>query len=126
MPLPNKNAGRRLRFHSSRNLWPDVAEGPIKLRAEADRLPLVGPESRVERTRREERALAHRPMSSDRLSLNRVSRHQSPSPFLRHVQLKHALSAEGRKRDILLAEDRNFLLCVDKQSRSLDTVFGYC
>jgi hypothetical protein len=39
------------------------------------------------RTRREEHALSHRPqMSSDRLFLDRVGRHQSPSPLRRHAQ----------------------------------------
>lgn len=39
------------------------------------------------RTRREEHALSHRPqMSSGRLFLDRVGRHQSPSPLRRHAQ----------------------------------------
>jgi hypothetical protein len=39
------------------------------------------------RTRREDRALSHRPqMSSGRLFLDRVGRHQSPSPLRRHAQ----------------------------------------
>jgi hypothetical protein len=39
------------------------------------------------RTRREEHALSHRPqMSSGRLFLDRVGRHQSPSPLRRHDQ----------------------------------------
>ena len=39
------------------------------------------------RTRREDHALSHRPqMSSDRLFLDRVGRHQSPSPLRRHAQ----------------------------------------
>jgi hypothetical protein len=39
------------------------------------------------RTRREGRALSHRPqMSSDRLFLDRVGRHQSPSPLRRRPQ----------------------------------------
>lgn len=40
------------------------------------------------RTRREDHALAHRPqMSSGRLFLDRVGRHQSPSPLHRHAQI---------------------------------------
>jgi len=40
-----------------------------------------------QRTRREEHAPSHRPqMSSDRLFLDRVGRHQSPSPLHRHEQ----------------------------------------
>jgi hypothetical protein len=58
---------------------PNPGSGP-------DRLPLVGPEPR-QRTRREEHALSHRPqMSSGRLFLDRVGRHQSPSPLRRHAQ----------------------------------------
>ena len=39
------------------------------------------------RTRREDRALSHRPqMSSGRLFLDQVGRHQSPSPLRRHAQ----------------------------------------
>jgi hypothetical protein len=39
------------------------------------------------KTRREEHALSHRPqMSSGRLFLDRVGRHQSPSPLRRHAQ----------------------------------------
>src|SRR5438309_3433596 len=38
-------------------------------------------------TRREDHALSHRPqMSSGRLFLDRVGRHQSPSPLRRHAQ----------------------------------------
>ena len=41
------------------------------------------------RTRREDHALSHRPqMSSGRLFLDRVGRHQSPSPLHRHIQHK--------------------------------------
>jgi hypothetical protein len=51
-----------------------------------DRLPPVGPNP-GKRTRREEHALSHRPqMSSGRLFLDRVGRHQSPSPLRRHAQ----------------------------------------
>jgi hypothetical protein len=40
------------------------------------------------RTRREDHALAHRPqMSSGRLFLDQVGRHQSPSPLHRHAQI---------------------------------------
>ena len=43
--------------------------------------------SQGQRTRREDRAPSHRPqMSSGRLFLDRVGRHQSPSPRHRHAQ----------------------------------------
>ena len=50
----------------------------------ASRWPAPSP---GKRTRREDHALSHRPqMSSDRLFLDRVGRHQSPSPLRRHAQ----------------------------------------
>lgn len=46
------------------------------------------------RTRREDRALLIVPMSSDRLFLDRVGRHQSPSPLRRQAQINtHFASA---------------------------------
>jgi hypothetical protein len=53
------------------------------------------------RTRREERAPSHRPqMSSDRLFLDRVGRHQSPSPLHRHPQFNMYFSEPPAKGDI--------------------------
>ena len=61
------------------NQKPNPGSGPY-------RLPLVGPEAR-QRTRREDHAPSHRPqMSSGRLFLDRVGRHQSPPPLRRHAQ----------------------------------------
>src|SRR5437763_24252 len=50
------------------------------------------------RTRREEHALSHRPqMSSGRLFLDRVGRHQSPSPLRRHARTTtHARRAHSK------------------------------
>jgi len=48
------------------------------------------------RTRREDHALSHRPqMSSGRLFLDRVGRHQSPSPLHRHGQDNLIARTEG-------------------------------
>ena len=56
------------------------------------------------RTRREEHALSHRPqMSSGQLFLDRVGRHQSPSPLRRHAQTTTHFP--------VATSNRNFLLC---------------
>jgi hypothetical protein len=53
------------------------------------------------RTRRKGRAPSHRPqMSSDRLFLDRVGRHQSPSPLYRHPQFNMHFSHAPAKGDI--------------------------
>jgi hypothetical protein len=53
------------------------------------------------RTRREDHAPSHRPqMSSDRLFLDRVGRHQSPSPLHRHSQFNMHFSQAPAKGDI--------------------------
>jgi hypothetical protein len=57
--------------------------------------------SQGQRTRREDRALSHRPqMSSDRLFLDRVGRHQSPSPLHRQPQNNMHSSEPWPKGDI--------------------------
>ena len=64
------------------------------------------------RTRREEHALSHRPqMSSDRLFLDRVGRHQSPSPLRRHAQTTTHFPRGN--------SDRNFLLCREAELSTL-------
>ena len=53
------------------------------------------------RTRREDRAPSHRPqMSSGRLFLDRVGRHQSPSPLHRHAKNNTHPAAHPAKGDI--------------------------
>ena len=53
------------------------------------------------RTCREDHALSHRPqMSSGRLFLDRVGRHQSPSPLHRHPQNNMAFSEAWAKGDV--------------------------
>ena len=53
------------------------------------------------RTRREDRALSHRPqMSSDRLFLDRVARQHCPSPLHRHTQINMQSSEAPAKEDI--------------------------
>ena len=57
--------------------------------------------SQGQRTRREDHAPSHRPqMSSGRLFLDRVGRHQSPSPLHRHTQNNMRLSGGQIKGDI--------------------------
>jgi hypothetical protein len=64
----------------------------------ASRWPALSP---GRRTRREDHAPAHRPqMSSDRLFLDRVGRHQSPSPLYRHPQFNMHFSEPSVKGDI--------------------------
>ena len=82
--------------------------------AEADCLPLVGPESQVEERAGRYTLLLIVPMSSGRLSLDRVGRHQSPSPFHRHGQINTHSQMRGPKEDIsTLHQLGTFLLCVD-------------
>jgi hypothetical protein len=53
------------------------------------------------RTRREEHALSHRPqMSSGRLFLDQVGRHQSPSPLRRHAQTTTPFPRGGPKPEL--------------------------
>ena len=57
--------------------------------------------SQGQRTRREDHALSHRPqMSSGRLFLDRVGRHQSPSPLHRQAEHNMHSSDESAKGDI--------------------------
>lgn len=73
-------------------------------------------------TRREEHAPSHRPqMSSGRLFLDRVGRHQSPSPLHRRPQHNTHFSGGQAKGDISTLLGRvTFLLCVDIQPRRLE------
>src|SRR4029434_6001887 len=63
------------------------------------RLPPAAPHPDP-RTRREDHALLIVPMSSDRLFLDRVGRHQSPSPLRRHTQSNMHSSRAPAKHDI--------------------------
>ncbi len=57
------------------------------------------------RTRREDHAPSHRPqMSSDRLFLDRVGRHQSPSPLHRHEQINMQFQKPRQKGTFLLCQ----------------------
>lgn len=84
----SKNTGApSLRFRRHGGIYQsDVAQRQPNPGAEADCLPLVGPESQVEeRAGRNALSLIVQ-MSSGRLFLDRVGRHQSPSPLRRHAQ----------------------------------------
>ena len=80
-----------------------------------------------QRTRREEHAPSHRPqMSSDRLFLDRVGRHQSPSPLHRHEQ-NNMHSASGlAKGDIstLLARG-HFYFALTRQESDLTSIESF-
>jgi hypothetical protein len=71
-----------------------------------------------QRTRREDHALSHRPqMSSGRLFLDRVGRHQSPSPLHRRSQNNtHSAQPRGQRRHFYFARETTFLLCLDRGS----------
>jgi hypothetical protein len=84
----SKNTGApSLRFPRRGGIYQsDVAQRQPNPGAEADCLPLVGPGSQVEeRAGRNTLSLIVQ-MSSGRLFLDRVGRHQSPSPLRRHAQ----------------------------------------
>jgi hypothetical protein len=66
--------------------------------------PAGRPRAQVQETRREDPAPSHRPqMSSGRLFLDQVGRHQSPSPLHRHAQTN--------MRFFWAPANRTFLLC---------------
>jgi hypothetical protein len=71
------------------------------------------------RTRREDHALAHRPqMSSGRLFLDQVGRHQSPSPLHRHAQITMPLPRGHSKpeRSTLLGSGSFYFALTDVSS----------
>ena len=84
--------------------------------------------SQGQRTRREDRAPSHRPqMSSGRLFLDRVGRHQSPSPL--HRQPEHNTHSPGgqAKGDIsTLPERGHFYFALTKMIWALTRPVGGC
>jgi hypothetical protein len=96
---PSRAPGMRFSRHHG-IYQSDVAEEQPNPGAEANRLPLVGPGSQVqERAGRNTLSLIV-PMSSDRLFLDRVGRHQSPSPLHRHEQINTHSQVPMQKGDI--------------------------
>jgi hypothetical protein len=90
--------------------------------AEADCLPLAGPEAQVEERAGRNTLLLIVRMSSGRLSLDRVGRHHCPSPFHRHGQVNTHSQMQGCKGDIsTLHRLGTFLLCVDTSKYFVDT-----
>ncbi len=75
------------------------------------------------RTCREDHAPSHRPqMSSGRLFLDRVGRHQSPSPLHRHEQINmHSLGVQAKGDISTLPGRATFLLCLDIRFHRIDT-----
>ena len=81
------------------SIWSDVVSKPNPGAGPCS-LPPVGPGPSKE-TRREKHVPSHRPqMSSGRLFLDRVGRHQSPSPLHRHPQINTHSANAGAKGDI--------------------------
>jgi hypothetical protein len=95
--LPGPSAGV---FQACRNLSGPMGfqHQPLSRDRAASRRSAPNPS---QRTRWEDRALSHRPqMSSDRLFLDLVGRHQCPSPLRRHRQNNTRFSKPQAKGDI--------------------------
>jgi hypothetical protein len=111
--------GRRFQGMAE-SIWSDVAsvsssnQTPGRDRA-ASRQSAPSPGSR---TCREDHALSHRPqMSSDRLFLDRVGRHQSPSPLHRHEQINtHSRKAPAQNDISTLPRGRHFYFALTPQN----------
>jgi hypothetical protein len=85
--LSNNTGAPSLRFSRHGGIYQsDVAQRQPNPGAEAGHLPLVGPEAQVEERAGRNTLSLIVPMSSGRLFLDRVGRHQSPSPLRRHAQ----------------------------------------
>ena len=116
-------------FEAGRNLsgpmWSEHQnQTPERSRA-ASRWSAPSPGSR---TRREDRAPSHRPqMSSGRLFLDRVGRHQSPSPLHRHEQINmHSLGVQSKGDISTLPGRATFLFCLDRVPPRLDPPNSIC
>lgn len=86
-------------------------------------LPPAAPDP-SSRTRREEHALLIVPMSSGRLFLDRVGRHQSPSPLHRHAQTNTHFPSHYSKPELSILLGRGtfyFALTLKVLSRVRDT-----
>lgn len=85
--LSNNTGAPSLRFPRHGGIYQsDAAHLQPNPGAEAGRLPPVGPEAQVEERAGRNTLSLIVPMSSGRLFLDRVGRHQSPSPLHRHAQ----------------------------------------
>jgi hypothetical protein len=84
--------------------------------------------SQGQRTRREDHAPSHRPqMSSGRLFLDRVGRHQSPSLLHRHEQINTHSSEVRAKDDIsILPETRHFYFALTPVTGVYARPLGIC
>jgi hypothetical protein len=90
------------------------------------RLPPAAPHPGP-RTRREDHALLIVPMSSDRLFLDRVGRHQRPSPLHRHTQINMHSSKARAKGDIsTLPGTRHFYFALTQVKCPLDRAGRKC
>ena len=81
--------------------------------------------SQGQRARREDHALFHRPqMSSGRLFLDRVGRHQSPSPLHRHTHINMHSERHLEKRDIsTLPERGHFYFALTQRPKALECCY---
>ncbi len=121
-PWPSMPARMACVFQAWRNLsgpmWSKQNQTPGRDRA-ASRWSAP---SQGSRTRREDRAPTHRPqMSSGRLFLDQVGRHQSPSPLHRQPELNTHFSGGQAKGDISTLPARgHFYFALTKNAKSLD------
>ena len=120
--VPSNNTGApSMRFPRHGGIYQsDAAHRQPNPGAEAGRLPLVGPEAQVkERAGRNTFSLIV-PMSSGRLFLDRVGRHQSPSPLRRHAQTTtHFPSGPSKpERSTLLGSGTFYFALTAESSRT--------
>ena len=93
----------RMRFLRHRGIYLVRCSSKVQTNLRTGTVPPPAGRSRARRqaTRREDRAPSHRPqMSSGRLFLDRVGRHQSPSPLHRHEQINMRSQQPRSKGDI--------------------------
>jgi len=98
-------------------MWGNIL--PSLRRGTASRRPAPITDSRA---RREERALPIVPMSSGRLFLDRVGRHQSRLRFTGTGRIPCTSQSTGKRGHFYFARKGTFLLCLDKSAGTVDAL----
>jgi hypothetical protein len=112
LPEEQQLPGMRFRRHTE-SIGPMYSLNHPHLRRKC-RLPLVGTRASVKGRDGRSAPCSSSAMSSDRLSLDRVARQQSPSPLHRHPQTTMHSSPDPGQGDIsTLHKKGTFLFCVD-------------
>ena len=110
----------RMRFSRHRGIYQSDV-GLFHDQTRAGELPPAGRSCPGPRTRREDHALLIVLMSSGRLFLDRVGRHQSPSPLHRHEQNNMHSPNRGGKADIsTLPESGHFYFALTPSQNLID------